>query len=165
MVQARRCCLGGTSLPQQKSKPSNFRFSNNSGTDHHTAVIEHVSEDDPLEREEGKSDGFNDILSRVIDKTLRHVFGDINTGVIYKYLERKGCSPSDIPAKPNEFSAELRNILGSGRGQILGAASILEETIVETLSAELRIDLEYLRPAQFADNIEKLREAYRQKMI
>jgi hypothetical protein len=123
-------------------------------------VIKHVSEDEPLEQEEGKPDGFNDILSRVIDKTLRHVFGDINTGVIYKYLERRGCSLSDIPAKPNEFSAELRNILGSGRGQILGAASILEETIVETLSAELRIDHDSLRPAQFADNIEKLREAY-----
>jgi hypothetical protein len=119
-----------------------------------------VSEDDPLEQDDGKPDGFNDILSRVIDKTLRHVFGDINTGVIYKYLERKGCSLSDIPAKPNEFSAELRNILGTGRGQILGAASILEETIAETLAAELRIDHDGLRPAQFADSIEKLREAY-----
>jgi hypothetical protein len=123
-------------------------------------VVEHVSEGDCLEQEDRESGGFNDMLSRVIDKTLRHVFGDINTGVIYKYLERRGCSLSDIPAKPNEFSAELRNILGTGRGQILGAASILEETIVETLSAELRIDFEYPRPAQFADNIEKLREVY-----
>jgi hypothetical protein len=119
-----------------------------------------VSEGDCLEQEDRESIGFNEMLSRVIDKTLRHVFGDVNTGVIYKYLERRGCSLSDIPAKPNEFSAELRNILGTGRGQILGAASILEETIVEALSAELRIDHDRRRPAQFADNIEKLREAY-----
>jgi hypothetical protein len=123
-------------------------------------VIEHVSEDGLFEQKEGKPDGFNDILSRVIDRTLRHVFGDINTGVICKYLESRGCSLSDIPAKPNEFSAELRNILGSGRGQILGAASILEETIVETLSAELKMDPDSLRPARFADNVKKLREAY-----
>jgi hypothetical protein len=123
-------------------------------------VIEHVSEGERLEQEDRESDGFNGMLSRVIDKTLRHVFGDINTGVIYKYLERRRCSLSDIPAKPNEFSAELRNILGSGRGQILEAASILEETIVETISAELKMDLDSLRPARFADNVKKLREAY-----
>jgi adenylate kinase family enzyme len=100
------------------------------------------------------------MLSRAIDKTLRYVVGDINTAVIYSYLEKRGCRSNEIPAKPNEFSTELRKILGSGRGQILGAASILEETIVENLSAELQIYLDNPRLAQFADNIKKLREAY-----
>jgi hypothetical protein len=145
-------------LPQQKSKPSNVRLSDNSGTDHHSAVIEHVSGDDSLKQEDRESDVFNDILSRVIDKTLRYVFGDINTGVIYKYLERRGCSLSDIPARPNEFSAELRNILGTGRGQILGAPTILEDAIVEALSQELGLSSE--NGVVFGDRIRRLRERY-----
>jgi hypothetical protein len=121
-------------------------------------VIEHVSGDDSLKQEDRESDGFNDILSRVIDKTLRYVFGDINTGVIYKYLERRGCSLSDIPAKPNEFSAELRNILGTGRGQILGAPTILEDAIVEALSEELGLTPE--NGVVFGDRIRRLKERY-----
>ena len=100
------------------------------------------------------------MLSRAIDKTLRYVLGDINTVVIYSYLEKTGCRSNEIPARPSEFSTELRKILGSGRGQILGAASIIEETILENLSAELKIYLDNPRLAQFADNIKKLREAY-----
>ena len=100
------------------------------------------------------------MLSRAIDKTLRYVLGDINTAVIFSYLEKRGCRSNEIPAKPSEFSTELRKILGSGRGQILGAASIIEETIVENLSAELKIYLDNPRLAQFADNINRLREAY-----
>ena len=145
-------------MPQQKSKSSSVRFSDNSGADHHSAVIEHVSEGDRLEQEDRESIGFNDMLSRVIDKTLRYVFGDINTGVIYKYLERRGCSLSDIPAKPNEFSAELRNTLGSRRGQILGAPTILEDAIVEALSQELGLSPE--KGVVFGDRIRRLKKRY-----
>lgn len=113
-----------------------------------------------ITNEEQKSDQFDQILLQAIDKTLRYVLGDINTNVVYNYLERRGYVRERIPRNPNAFSTELRKILGSGRGQILGAASILEETIIEMLCKQLEIKMEIPRPVQFADMINKLRYAY-----
>jgi hypothetical protein len=100
---------------------------------------------------------FDELLLRVIDKTIRYVFGDINAGIIYDYLRKSGCQIHEIPTKPNQFSEELRNILGSGRGQLLGAAPILEETILEALCAELKIKVDMQRSTCFADHIRKIR--------
>jgi len=61
---------------------------------------------------------------------------------------------------PNALSTEFRNILGSGTGQIAGAASILEQTILENLCAELKTDRCSPYSAPFADNIKKLRKTY-----
>ncbi len=136
------------------------RVSSQTGTPSDNALTEHACENRPLKQEDKKSEQFDEMLSAAIDKTLRYVLGDINTSVVYNYLEKKGCSLKEIPANPGEFSTELRNILGSGRGQILGAASILEETILEILCKELEIDLDIPKPAQFADTIKKLRNTY-----
>jgi hypothetical protein len=103
---------------------------------------------------------FDELLLRVIDKTIRYVFGDINAGIIYHYLKKSGCPMHEIPTKPNQFSEELRNILGSGRGQLLGAAPILEETILEALCAELKIKVDMQSATCFADHIKKLRRVY-----
>lgn len=103
---------------------------------------------------------FDELLLRVVDKTIRYVFGDINAGIIYDYLGKSGCSMHEIPTKPNQFSVELRKILGSGRGQLLGAAPILEETILEALCAELKIKVDMQSATCFADRIKKLRRVY-----
>jgi hypothetical protein len=103
---------------------------------------------------------FDELLLRVIDKTIRYVFGDRNAGIIYDYLGKRGCSMNEIPTKPNQFSVELRRILGSGRGQLLGAAPILEETILEALCAELKIKVDMQSATCFADHIKKLRRVF-----
>lgn len=110
---------------------------------------------------------FDDLLLKVIDRTLRYTFGDINAGIIYNYLEKKECSVHEIPTKLNIFSEELRNILGSGRGQLLGTAPILEEAILELLCAEMKAKFDSHNPASFAKQVEKLREIYdnRQNMV
>jgi hypothetical protein len=105
-------------------------------------------------------DKFDDLLLHVIDKTVRYVFGEINASIIYEYLQKNGCALHEIPTKPSAFSAELRNILGSGRGQLLGAAPILEEAILEALCAELKIKFDRQNASSFADHIKKLREVY-----
>jgi hypothetical protein len=105
-------------------------------------------------------DKFDGLLLRVIDKNIRHIFGDINAGAIYDYLEKKGCAFQEIPAKPSTFSMALRKMLGSGRGQVLGAAPILEETILEALCAELKIRFDRQSAASFADHIKKLRKIH-----
>jgi hypothetical protein len=103
---------------------------------------------------------FDEILLRIIDKTIRNVFGDRNTGIIYDYLGKSGCPMHEIPTKPNQFSVKLRKILGSGRGQLLGAAPILEEMILEALCAELKIKVDMQSATCFADRIKKLRRVY-----
>jgi hypothetical protein len=103
---------------------------------------------------------FDELLLRVIDKTIRYVFGDRNAGIIYDYLGKSGCPMHEIPTKPNQFSVELRKILGSGRGQLLGAAPILEETILEAVCAELKIKVDMQSATCFADHIKKLRQVY-----
>lgn len=108
-------------------------------------------------------DEFDDLLLRTIDKTIRNVFGDRNAGIIFDYLEKSGCPMREIPTKPNKFSVELRKVLGSGRGQILGAAPILEETILEVLCAKLKIKVDMQGATCFADRIKILRRICDQK--
>jgi hypothetical protein len=86
----------------------------------------------------------------------------VNALILYDYLERKACSLNEIPEKPEVFSIELRNMLGVGRRQMLGAASILEETIVQALCQKLGIPFEK-GPVVFADHVRKLKTYYEGK--
>jgi hypothetical protein len=91
---------------------------------------------------------------------LEDMFGKMNSNVIYDHLEKEGCPRYEIPRKPEIFSAEMRNILGHDRGQILGAASILEQVILKTLCTQLKTEFNQGSIASFADYIKNLREAY-----
>jgi hypothetical protein len=105
---------------------------------------------------------FDELLVRVIDETIRYCLGDVNALILYDYLERKACPLNEIPEKPEVFSMELRNMLGVGRRQILGAASILEEIIVQALCQKLGIPFEN-GPVVFADHVRKLKTYYEGK--
>ena len=125
-------------------------------------VDEHASPHTIITQEE-KQDQFDTVLSHVIDRTLKHVLGKTNTHTIYKHLKKNGCSLKDIPKNPKALSTELRNILGNETGQIAGAASILEQTILESLTAELKIEKPKPYSAPFAENIKKLKETFYKK--
>jgi len=104
-------------------------------------------------------DEFDEILLKTLDKTLRYVLGDRNTLIIYDYLEKSSCPMQDIPTKLDLFSAKLRDLLGTSRGQILGAPTILEDAIVEALSKELGLSPEK-GSAVFQSRIRRLKERY-----
>ena len=104
------------------------------------------------------TDEFDEILLKTIDKTLRYVLGDRNTVIIYDYLEKSGCSKEDIPVELDLFSAKLGDLLGTSRGQILGAPTILEDTIVEALAKELGLSPE--KGAVFRNRITRMKEKY-----
>jgi hypothetical protein len=104
-------------------------------------------------------DEFDAVLLKIIDKTIRHVLGDDNALIVYNYLKRRSCPMREIPTKLNLFSAELRNLLGVGRGQILGAPTILEDAVVEALSTELGLKLEK-ESTVFEDRIRRLKERH-----
>jgi hypothetical protein len=70
------------------------------------------------QKEAQRLDKFDGLLLRVVDKNIRYIFGDMNTGIIYDYLEKKGCAFQEIPAKSNTFSMALRNMLGPKRALV-----------------------------------------------
>jgi hypothetical protein len=107
------------------------------------------------------SSTFDGLLLQAIDRTLRYTFGDVSTDVIYDYLEKKGCGVREIPQKLDVFSEGLRNVIGTGSSRsFLGVASIVEETILEILYTELKIEFNRQNPASFEDQVNKLREIY-----
>ena len=108
-------------------------------------------------------DKFDELLVKVIDETTKYCLGEANALILYNYLEKKSCSLDEIPEKLEVFSMELRNVLGFGRRQIYGAASILEETIAQALCLKLKLPYDEKGPIVFADYIRELKKIYCQK--
>jgi hypothetical protein len=104
---------------------------------------------------------FDNLLVQVTEETIKYCLGDTNAGIIWNYLEQRNCPMIEMPKSLEIFSDELRNIMGFGRRQILGAASILEETIFEILCKKLGVNFEYERPINFPHQISKLRNQYK----
>jgi hypothetical protein len=104
-------------------------------------------------------DEFDEVLLKTIDRTIRFMLGDRNALIIYDYLVKSSCPFQEIPRKLNLFSVKLRDLLGTGRGQILGAPTILEDAIVEALSRELGLTSEK-GSVVFQDRIRRLKERY-----
>jgi hypothetical protein len=100
---------------------------------------------------------FDKLLVQVTEETIKYCFGDMNATIIWNYLEQQNCLRIEIPI----FSDELRNILGFGSRQILGAAAILEETIIEIFCKKLGIKFECEKPINFPYQVRKLRDQYK----
>lgn len=106
-------------------------------------------------------DKFDKLLIQVIDEVIRYSLGDINANIIYNYLQKKACPLTEIPNNLESFSTELRNLLGSGRGQILGSAHLLERTILKALCIKLGIKYELENgPIIFAEHVKKIKDVY-----
>jgi hypothetical protein len=100
------------------------------------------------------------LIIEVVGNVLEYCLGESNASLICTFLEKRNCSLSEIPNRPDKFSEELRNILGFGSRQILGAPSILEEEILEILYKKLGICHSLQKPPDFPREIRKLRETY-----
>jgi len=111
-------------------------------------------------------DDFDQVLIESINKTLRYVFGDKATQIIYEHLEKKSCPLFEIPKRPNIFSSELRMILNSEGGQISRSTRasmltpILEKAILKELSHKLGIFFSDDEPIIFEEHVKRLRGAY-----
>jgi hypothetical protein len=103
---------------------------------------------------------FDALLLESVDETIRYCLGDVNAQLIYSYLERKGIPRQDIPKKLDAFIIEFENVVGFGRGQILGAAQILEEAILKAFCAKLKIAYTEAGSRYFPDQIRRLKETY-----
>ena|SRR5208283_5234589 len=104
---------------------------------------------------------FDKLLVQVTEETIKYCLGDANSIIIWNYLEERDCPMSEIPNRPGKFSEELRNIIGFGRRPLLGAAAILEETILEILCKKRGINFEFEKPTNFQYQVRKLRDIYK----
>ena len=102
---------------------------------------------------------FDRVLLKIIDETIRYVLGERNTLIIYNSLEENSCPMHEIPKRLDLFSAVLRNLVGTDRGQMLGASAILEDAIVKALSSELGLKPER-ESTVFEERIRRLKERY-----
>jgi hypothetical protein len=109
------------------------------------------------------SDHFDSLLLQTIDETVRYCLGETNAQLIYNYLEKKQCPRQDIPKNLAIFTMEFENLIGSGKGQILGVAKIMENAIVKALCTKLEIKLNENSPSYFPAQISHLKEIYTQQ--
>jgi hypothetical protein len=105
-------------------------------------------------------DEFDRLLVKTIDKTIRYVLGNRNALIVYEYLNKVSCPIRETPKKLDLFSKALRDLLGSGRGQILGVPAVLEDAIVEALSSELGLKPDR-KSTVFEDRVRRLKEKYK----
>jgi len=93
----------------------------------------------------------DDLLLKVVDETLRQVFREAGTKVIYNFLENNHhLKREDIAEKPEVFSAGLERLLGSG-------APVIEKLILKNLYRRLGMEFEEKEGYGFSDYIKELR--------
>jgi len=103
------------------------------------------------------------MLVQVIDEVIRYSFGEVNATIIYDYFKKRNIPLDKIPDNLELFSIELRKLLGSGRGQILGSAPILEKAILKALCKKLGLECQFEGPVNLAEWVKKLKESYNNK--
>jgi hypothetical protein len=103
---------------------------------------------------------FNEKLLKAIDETLVFCLGDLNARLIYDYLEKVGCSKQEIPEKLDVFVEILEKLVGIGRGQILGASSVMENAILKAFCKKLGINYEEVGSGYLPNQVRKVKEIY-----
>ena len=94
----------------------------------------------------------DNLLLEVVDQTMKQVFTETGTKVIYDFLrnnsrlERRG-----IAEKPKIFSTGMKKLLGSG-------APVIEKMILKNLYSKLELKLEDKEGYEFSDHIKELRK-------
>ena len=94
----------------------------------------------------------DDLLLSVVDGTIRQVFREEGSKVIYDYLENSShLKLEEIADKPEVFSAGLERLLGSG-------APVIERLILKNLYRKLGLKFEEKPGYEFSDYIRELKE-------
>jgi hypothetical protein len=99
-----------------------------------------------------KTRSLDDLLPSVVDETLKHVFKEAGTNVIYSFIENKcHLKLEEITEKTEVFSAGLERLLSSG-------APVIEKLILKNLYQKLELKFEEKRGYEFSDYIKELKE-------
>ena len=106
---------------------------------------------------------FDQLLVVTIVEVLQESLGVLNAQIVLDYLEKRSCPVRELPNKLSIFSVEMRKLLGWDRGQLLGSAAILEETIAKVLCFKVGVEFEEQIPIVLSKFAEKLRGVYYNK--
>jgi len=100
-----------------------------------------------------KSGSLDDLLFSVVDETMKQVFRDVGTKVIYDYLANNShLKLEEIAEKPEVFSAGLEKLLVSG-------APVIEKMILKNLYRRLGLKFREKEGYEFSDYIRELRKS------
>jgi hypothetical protein len=101
-----------------------------------------------------KTGRLDDLLLSVVDETMRQIFRDAGTKVIYDYLANNShLKREEIAEKPEVFSAGLERLMVS-------AARVIENLILKNLYSRLGLKFEEKEGYGFSDYVKKLRERF-----
>ena len=96
----------------------------------------------------------DDILLKVIDDTMRQVFREEGTKVIYGFLANNShLKREEIAEKPEVFSAGLEKLMVS-------AAQIIEKTVLKNLHRRVGLKFVEKEGYEFSDYIKELRKRF-----
>jgi len=94
----------------------------------------------------------DNLLLKVVDKTMKQVFTETGIKVIYDFLENNSrLKREEIAGKPKIFSIGMKELLGSG-------APVIEKMILKNLYSNLELKLEDKDGYDFSDHIKELRK-------
>lgn len=95
----------------------------------------------------------NDLLLSAIDETMRQIFNETGTKVIYDYLmNNHHLKLEEFAEKPEVFSAGLERLIGSG-------AKVIEILVLKNFYSELGLKFEEKKAYAFPDYIKELRKS------
>jgi len=101
-----------------------------------------------------KTRSLDDLLLSVVDETLRQVFREAGTKVIYDFLENNShLKLKEIAEKPEVFSSGLERLMVS-------AAPVIENQILKNLYSKLGLKFEEKEGYEFSDYIKELRKGF-----
>jgi len=99
-----------------------------------------------------KTKSLDDLLLSVVDETLRQVFREAGTKVIYDFLGNNShLKLEEIAEKPEAFSAGLERLMVS-------AALVIENLILKNLYSRLGLEFEEKEGYEFSDYVKELKK-------
>ena len=94
----------------------------------------------------------DDLLFKVVDETMKQVFRETGTNVIYGFLANNShLKREEIAEKTEVFSAGLERLMGSG-------APVIEKLILKNLYRRLGLKFEEKDGYGFSDYVKELRK-------
>ena len=94
------------------------------------------------------------LLYRVVDKTMKQVFGEASAKFIYDYLANNSrLKLEEIAEKPEVFSTGMKKLLGSG-------TLVIENLILKNLYRKLELKFEEKEGYEFSDYVKELRKRF-----
>lgn len=108
----------------------------------------------PKSKKAVKAEKFDEFLLNVVDETLKRVFREEGTKVIYDFIKSHShLEREEIAENPEVFSAGLKRLLSSG-------AFAIERLILKNLYSKLGLKFEEKKGYEFSDYMKEMSEKW-----